>query len=72
MELQVLELLMRSAGRTVTRDEVAAVLYQRRATPYERSLDVHISHLRKKIETPGKHLIRSIRGVGYQFSASGE
>jgi hypothetical protein len=32
----------------VSRNELAAVLYQRESTPYERSLDVHISHLRKK------------------------
>lgn len=69
MELQVLELLMRSPGRIVTREEVSAVLYQRRSTPYERSLDVHISHLRKKIEIKGGHMIRSIRGLGYIMSA---
>jgi two-component system response regulator CpxR len=72
MEVQVLELLMRSAGRIVSRDEVCAVLYQRRATPYERSLDVHISHLRKKIESGKSHTIRSIRGAGYLFSAGGK
>ena len=51
IEFDILEVLARSAGRTVTRDELTAVLYQRRATPYERSLDVHISHLRKKLGT---------------------
>jgi two-component system response regulator CpxR len=67
MEFQILELLMRSAGRIVSRDEVSAVLYQRKATPYERSLDVHVSHLRKKIEQEGPQLIRAIRGTGYVF-----
>jgi hypothetical protein len=47
VEFDILELLMRAAGRIVSRDELAVVLYQRRSTPYERSLDVHISHLRK-------------------------
>jgi two-component system response regulator CpxR len=43
---------------------VCGILYQRRATPFERSVDVHISRLRKKIE--GADItIRSIRGVGY-------
>lgn len=65
IEFQILELLMRSAGRTVSRDEIAAALYQREATPYERSLDVHVSHLRKKIEQDGFPLIRTVRGVGY-------
>lgn len=72
MELQILELFMRSAGRVVARDEVSAVLYQRKSTPYERSLDVHVSHLRKKIEKSGSHLIRSIRGAGYIFTAGDE
>ena len=57
-----------AAGRVVTRDELTAVLYQRRATPYERSLDVHVSHLRKKLERDERSLIRTIRGVGYQFA----
>jgi two-component system response regulator CpxR len=67
MEFQILELLMRSAGRIVNRDEFSAVLYQRKATPYERSLDVHVSHLRKKIEQEGPQLIRAVRGIGYVF-----
>jgi two-component system response regulator CpxR len=69
IEFDILEILVRSAGRTVTRDELTAVLYQRRATPYERSLDVHVSHLRKKLERDDRPLIRTIRGVGYQFMA---
>ncbi|SRR6266702_106494 len=72
MEFQILELLMRSAGRIVSRDEVSAVLYQRKATPYERSLDVHISHLRKKIEQEGPPLIRAVRGTGYIFFSGQE
>ena len=68
VEFDILEALMRSAGRVVSRDELAAVLYKRESTPFERSLDVHISHLRKKLETSGRHLIRTVRGVGYLFS----
>jgi two-component system response regulator CpxR len=64
-ESAILEALMRASGRTVSRDELAALLYQREATPYERSVDVHVSHLRKKLE-PCRHAsIRSARGVGY-------
>jgi two-component system response regulator CpxR len=68
IEFDILELLMRSAGRTVTRDELSAVLHQRRSTPYERSLDVHVSHLRKKLEGAGGCSIRTVRGSGYQFA----
>lgn len=71
IEFDILELLVRNSGRTVTRDEISAALYQREATPYERSLDVHISHLRKKIEPEGAS-IRTVRGVGYLLTPSEE
>ena len=60
-------MLMRSAGRVVSRDEITAALFEREATPYDRFLDVHISHLRKKLHN-GPRLIRTIRGVGYTFT----
>ena len=63
-EFDILDLLVRACGRPVTRDQVCGVLYQRQATPFERSLEVHISRLRKKTEGAGI-IIRSIRGVGY-------
>ena len=66
-EFDILDLLMRSAGRVVSRDQLAAVLYQREATPFERSVDVHVSHLRKKLERKDRELIRTVRGVGYLF-----
>src|SRR6185437_9263721 len=50
VELDILELLMRSAGRVVSRDELAASVLQRELTPFDRALDVHISRLRKKLE----------------------
>jgi two-component system response regulator CpxR len=65
IEFAILKCLVRSAGKIVSRDELAAVLYQRKSTPFERSIDVHISHLRKKIEAAGKSCIRTIRGIGY-------
>jgi two-component system response regulator CpxR len=66
-EFAILDLLVRSAGRAVTRDQVCAVLYQRPATPFERSLEVHVSHLRKKLDRAGI-LIRPVRGVGYMLT----
>ncbi|HVZ82806.1 MAG TPA: response regulator transcription factor [Terracidiphilus sp.] len=69
MEFDLLELLMRSAGQVVSRDEITAVLFEREATPYDRFLDVHISHLRKKLES-SRGLIRTIRGVGYVFTGT--
>jgi two-component system, OmpR family, response regulator CpxR len=67
VEYDILEVLMRAAGRVVSRDELMQRLYQRPSTPFDRSIDVHISHLRKKLEGP-RELIRTVRGVGYQFA----
>lgn len=72
VEFELLHLLMRAAGRIVSRDEMATVLYQREATPFERSIDVHVSHLRKKLEHQGHSVIRTVRGVGYLFCADPE
>ena len=68
VEFDILEFLMRSAGRTVSRDELTAILHQRESTPYERSLDVHISHLRKKLEGADRTLIHTVRRAGYLFA----
>ena len=67
IEFDILEVLMRAAGRVVSRDEIAQRFYNRPATPYDRSIDVHISHVRKKLDAPAD-LIRTLRGVGYQFA----
>jgi len=69
MEFDLLELLMSAAGRVVSRDQIAAVLHQREASPFERSVDVHVSHLRKKLSPIGDAVLRTVRGVGYLFSA---
>jgi DNA-binding response OmpR family regulator len=68
IEYDILEVLVRSAGRVVSRDDLTRFLYNRQANPLERALDVHVSHLRKKLES-GRSLIRTVRGVGYLFAA---
>ncbi len=68
IEFDILECLIRSAGRVVSRDALAAVLYQREATPYERAIDVHISHLRRKLEHGNTGVIHTMRGAGYVFA----
>jgi two-component system response regulator CpxR len=68
LEFDILEMLMRASGRIVPRDEIMLTLFERMPSAYDRSLDVHISHLRKKLERGGA-LIRSIRGVGYTLVA---
>jgi two-component system, OmpR family, response regulator CpxR len=71
LEFDILEQLMRNAGRVVSRDGLMESLYNRKATPYDRSIDMHVSHLRRKLEG-GKPVIKTIRGVGYQFCQSPE
>jgi two-component system response regulator CpxR len=68
LEFDILDLLIRSGGRIVSRDEIMATLFEREATPFDRSLDVHISHMRRKLER-GQTLIHTIRGIGYMFRA---
>ena len=70
-EFDILEMLMRSAGRVLSRDALMENFYNRKATPFDRSIDMHISHLRKKLEH-GATLIKTIRGVGYQFCRTPE
>ena len=66
LEFDILEVLMRQSGRVVSRDTLMENMYNRKATPFDRSIDMHVSHLRKKLEG-GRGLIKTIRGVGYQF-----
>jgi two-component system response regulator CpxR len=70
IEFDILNLLMHSAGRVVSRDQIATVLYHREMTPYERAVDVHISHLRRKLEREDQTLIQTVRGSGYLFLAN--
>jgi two-component system, OmpR family, response regulator CpxR len=71
LEFDILEVLMRSAGRVVSRDVLMESMYNRKATPFDRSIDMHVSHLRKKLEKE-RTLIKTVRGVGYQFCRSEE
>jgi two-component system response regulator CpxR len=66
VEYGILEYLVHAAGRVVSRDELTAALYQRRTSPFDRSLDMHICNVRKKLGGRGD-LIRTVRGVGYLF-----
>ena len=70
-EFDILAVLLNAAGRVVSRDQLSQELYGRDASPFDRSIDVHVSHLRKKLEAAGD-CIRTVRGVGYQFAASAQ
>jgi DNA-binding response OmpR family regulator len=69
VEFTLLEMLLFKAGHIVTRDELATKVLGRSLTPYDRSVDVHISKLRKKLgrHRGGGERIKSIRGSGYIY-----
>lgn len=66
-EFTILVTLMRSAGEVVSREALTRAALGRQLLPDDRSLDTHISNLRKKVAAgdEGESLIRSIRGSGY-------
>jgi two-component system response regulator CpxR len=64
VEYDILEYLVRAAGRIVPRDELTVALFQRRAKPFDRALDTHMCNIRKKIGPRGD-AIATVRGVGY-------
>jgi len=73
VEFNLLDVLLREAGRVVTRDELAKIALGRMFSPYDRSIDMHISKLRKKLGEDGKggERIKTVRGVGYIYAAPG-
>ncbi|MFN7937049.1 MAG: response regulator transcription factor [Bryobacteraceae bacterium] len=71
LELEILDLLVRPVGRVVARDEISGVLYQRPVAAFDRTVDVHVSRLRRKVE-PGGVRIRGVRGVGYVLTVGAE
>jgi two-component system response regulator CpxR len=71
-EFDVLEVLLRSAGEIVTRESIAQAGLGRQLMPFDRSIDVHISNLRRKIgpNKRGGERIKAVRGVGYIYALS--
>jgi DNA-binding response OmpR family regulator len=66
MEGEILEFLMRSFGRPVSRDRLGLHLYNRLPAPFDRSIDTHVSRIRRKLGK-GRGMILSVRGSGYQI-----
>ena len=69
-EFDILAMLLRSAGRVVTRDELAEAALGRPIAPLDRSIDMHISSLRRKLghRVGGAERIKTLRGVGYLYA----
>ncbi len=68
-EFRLLEVLIRQAGRAFTRYELMDAAIGEDAIVLERTIDVHIKSLRKKLGDAGE-LIETVRGVGYRFHDS--
>jgi len=66
MECEILERLMRFCGRVVSRDSLTLHLYNRLASPLDRSVDTHVSRIRRKLGS-GRTMLLTIRGIGYQL-----
>ena len=68
-EFRLLELLMVSAGELLSLDRISREVLGRRHSPFDRSIGVHVSNLRRKIGTypDESDRIRNVRGEGYVF-----
>jgi len=66
IEFNVLEVLMRNAGRVVSKHEISEQALGRPLARFDRSIDVHLSSIRQKLGD-GARLIRTVRGLGYHL-----
>jgi two-component system response regulator CpxR len=70
VEFDLLQALLRAAGRVIPRDELVRTVLSRTFSPFDRSIDTHVSNLRRKLGTTpdGLERIKGVRGIGYQYS----
>lgn len=74
MEFDLLYTLVTHAKRVLSRDQLLEMAHHQRWDPFDRSIDIRITRLRKKIEIdPSKpQVLRTVRGEGYMLVADGE
>jgi len=69
VEFGLLQVLLREAGRVVTRETLVDEVLGRKFSPFDRSIDMHVSKVRKKLGDSGSEdYIKTIRGAGYIFA----
>ncbi|HLW87442.1 MAG TPA: response regulator transcription factor [Terriglobales bacterium] len=70
VEFNLLHALLRDAGRVVTREHLVDTVLSRKFSPFDRSIDMHVSKVRKKLgdSESGPDHIKTVRGVGYIFA----
>lgn len=73
-EFNILAVLLREAGKVVDKNRLAEQSMQRSLTMFDRSLDMHLSNLRKKLGpmADGSPRIKTVRGVGYMYQIGQE
>lgn len=70
-EFEILSLLMRNVGNVVSRDTVLTSLWRNPLPANSKSLDMHLSSLRRKLEQVGStEVVRTLRGVGFRLERS--
>jgi DNA-binding winged helix-turn-helix (wHTH) protein len=69
-EFALLAAFLRAPGRVLSREQLLDAVSGRRAEPFDRSIDVLVGRLRRKIELDAKapRLIKTVPGVGYKFA----
>jgi two-component system response regulator CpxR len=70
IEFDLLEALMKASGRVLSRKDLSRTVLDREFSPFDRSVDAHIGHLRKKLGSSpdGIERIRTVRNVGYMYA----
>jgi DNA-binding response OmpR family regulator len=68
-EFDLLHLFMSSEGKTLTKEDITEEIMGYREFEDTGALNMHVSRLRKKLGKPGAKHIKTIRGIGYKFSA---
>ena len=70
VEFDLLAALLREAGKVVKKEDLSETVLDRKLSPFDRSLDMHISNLRKKLgeRAGGEERIKTIRSVGYIYT----
>lgn len=71
VEFDLLALLLREAGHVVSREDLAQKVLGREFSPFDRSIDMHVSNLRRKLghELNGIERLKAVRGAGYIYAA---
>lgn len=72
-EFQILDLLMCNVGNVVSKNDISEQVLQRRLSPFDRSIDMHLSNIRKKLaQHATEDKVKTIRGAGYIFLSGNE